>query len=39
MASMDWIRKRYREDSIVLYAKDFLLQQLAILPVCFHAAC
>lgn len=23
MASMDWIRKRYREDSIVLYAKDF----------------
>lgn len=23
LASMDWIRKRYREDSIIIYAKDF----------------
>ncbi|HEX5624880.1 MAG TPA: alpha/beta fold hydrolase [Saprospiraceae bacterium] len=23
MASMEWLRKRYREDSIILYARDF----------------
>jgi pimeloyl-ACP methyl ester carboxylesterase len=24
LASMDWIRKRYREDSVVIYAQDFM---------------
>ena len=24
LASMEWIRKRYREDSIIIYAQDFL---------------